>query len=313
MSCVFLNQRIPNDYHHGPWYFYLPRLLVYIAPWSLFIPTLLKQDAEAPSLKRFLWCWFLIPLLFFTLSQAKGDYYMVIGLPPLILLLAMKIQTVFTGRNTKYLYAVFGVIITTQLLMLTLLTLGAYRTGIETWLTPKLVLEPFLAEPILILTLITLAIAAIGLPIGYKNRQNARTQYLLIASLMLAPIQFLIVDKQKFQAAHSTIFLAETIKKHPAPIFLYRDFEELSSINYYTRQRVAIIDSISSDLYFGQHQAKNSAWFIPLKTFKEKYNHRPFYILSKVGSAPFLKQLAKPMKLCITQKSGRTVLLQQCE
>lgn len=88
----FLDKRIPNDYHHGPFYFYVPRILVYLLPWTFFTPLLLKKSSNK-ILSVFCWTWFLVVLIFFSISKAKGDYYMIMGMPPIIILLAEQISS----------------------------------------------------------------------------------------------------------------------------------------------------------------------------------------------------------------------------
>ena len=87
----FLDLREPRDYYRGPWYYYLVRLPAYVLPWTFLFPLWGKKreetDEQIPTLKTFAWIWFLIALAFFTISRAKGNYYMVLGLPPLIILL----------------------------------------------------------------------------------------------------------------------------------------------------------------------------------------------------------------------------------
>jgi 4-amino-4-deoxy-L-arabinose transferase-like glycosyltransferase len=85
----FLDLREPRDYYRGPWYYYLIRLPAYMIPWTFLLPFWGKkqEDASIPTLKTFSWIWFLVTLAFFTLSKAKANYYMVLGLPPLVILL----------------------------------------------------------------------------------------------------------------------------------------------------------------------------------------------------------------------------------
>jgi 4-amino-4-deoxy-L-arabinose transferase-like glycosyltransferase len=89
----FTNHRFPHDYHTGPFYFYLPRILVYLFPWSLlFLTFLLKRCWQWDSLTKFLLLWLLVPLLFFSIAGDKGDYYMIIAMPALAILLARQLN-----------------------------------------------------------------------------------------------------------------------------------------------------------------------------------------------------------------------------
>src|SRR5947208_10552868 len=71
----FLGMREPHDYYTGPLYYYLPRILVALFPWTLFLPLLLARRPTS-ELEKFCWLWFGACLVFFSLSSAKGNYYM---------------------------------------------------------------------------------------------------------------------------------------------------------------------------------------------------------------------------------------------
>ena len=89
----FLDKRVPRDYYHGPFYYYLIRLPAYFMPWTFLLPFLGKTKAleydQNPNknLRLFLWLWALLTLLFFSISRAKANYYMILGMPPLTLLI----------------------------------------------------------------------------------------------------------------------------------------------------------------------------------------------------------------------------------
>lgn len=99
----FLDKRIPHDYYGGAFYYYLPKLIMYLLPWGLLLPLLgLKKyrgDVLKDPLKIFTWLWFLIPLVFFSASRAKANYYMVIVCPALALLLAQAISSDFLEKK----------------------------------------------------------------------------------------------------------------------------------------------------------------------------------------------------------------------
>lgn len=157
-SYRFFNKRIPHDYHNGGFYYYIPRVFVYLFPWTLFIypsksgflrrwlrrlrsscmslyipvayssPPCRKPDflglfvpnpenllvrgipilfgrirgkiVEQNPFKVFLWCWFLFTLLFFSLAADKGDCYMMVGTPPLAILLGLSLEKLL--RENKY-------------------------------------------------------------------------------------------------------------------------------------------------------------------------------------------------------------------
>jgi 4-amino-4-deoxy-L-arabinose transferase-like glycosyltransferase len=96
----FLDKREPRDYYQGPFYYYLLRIPAYFMPWTLLLPfvgkSLSKQSSDK-NLRLFLCLWALLILLFFSMSQAKANYYMMLGMPPLALLFVD-----YCGNRTRF-------------------------------------------------------------------------------------------------------------------------------------------------------------------------------------------------------------------
>jgi 4-amino-4-deoxy-L-arabinose transferase-like glycosyltransferase len=83
--------RNPMQGHGGGVLYYLPVLLFLLLPYSgLFIrilPTL--RSIRRHSLSGFLWTWFLFVLVFFSLSGTKLPHYLLYGVTPLVILMAL--------------------------------------------------------------------------------------------------------------------------------------------------------------------------------------------------------------------------------
>ncbi len=108
ISTFFINHNIAryltNIHHHSqPFYYYLPVLLALFFPWSgwvvLLFPRSLVEEfrrwRQWHPAKLFLSCWFVFPLLFFTLSDSKLAGYILPSLPPLALLLGIRLSNWF--------------------------------------------------------------------------------------------------------------------------------------------------------------------------------------------------------------------------
>ena len=73
--------------HDGPFYYYLPILVVAIVPWTAFIPGAVSSAFRNRDPRRlFLFLWIGIPLVFFSLAGSKLPGYILPILPPLSLL-----------------------------------------------------------------------------------------------------------------------------------------------------------------------------------------------------------------------------------
>lgn len=247
----FLGLRRPQDYYTGPWYYYLPRIVVGLFPWAAFLPGLLPRRASlgAPRdpLARFLWVWFWVALVFFSVSRAKGNYYMLIGSPPLAILLAGRIATLLREGRWRLLLA----------LMVAPLAAGVAVTAIvasDAWMRHPhgfWIAAFSLRERLLWSTAAFTAIAALASVLLALRRPRAALFALGIASAPL--LLFVALMMQRAEPYASERALARYLRaRHPgAPVLLYQDFERLSSLPYYLRRTVPIVDSHSKDLLFG--------------------------------------------------------------
>jgi 4-amino-4-deoxy-L-arabinose transferase-like glycosyltransferase len=74
-----------------PVYFYLVHVLSDFMPWTLFLPAMFatwRLQPESTPARRKLWAWFLLVVIFFTLSSGKRNLYILAAYPALSLLLA---------------------------------------------------------------------------------------------------------------------------------------------------------------------------------------------------------------------------------
>ena len=89
-----------NRYHHPePFWFYLPVALVALLPWTVFVVDALvdairnwrssvKEPAGKEDLRTYLALWFLVPIIFFSLSHSKLPGYLLPAIPGGTILLA---------------------------------------------------------------------------------------------------------------------------------------------------------------------------------------------------------------------------------
>jgi 4-amino-4-deoxy-L-arabinose transferase-like glycosyltransferase len=94
----FLNRRIPDDYHTGPWWYYGPKLLIGFFQWTAVLvllawrsPRLAGQNAAMTS-ARWARNAALVLTLFFSLGGDKGAYYLLPVIPLVAWWLGVKLQ-----------------------------------------------------------------------------------------------------------------------------------------------------------------------------------------------------------------------------
>lgn len=304
----FFNQRIPHDYHTGPIYFYLPRLLIYLFPLSLMLPSLLKTKYVRPPEERtlghatvvhkdsslILWPWFLFTLVLLSLSAAKGDYYMIIGFPPLVLLLAQRIKTYLSDNNYQGLaiyYTITAVVLLASagalLFLLPRSTISNMHYG---WLLPAL-----------------LGYAGIGGYLIYRYRTPILAFMFLTGFIMPASIFYTNFEKAQGDI-YSQWHLANYLKLAPnlnCRVFLFQDYEKISSILFYLGNRLPIVSSVSQDLYFGSHTKEAAGWFISDQEFWNSAMRNPTCVILlknkfKAWQQTFVKEVADKSKEKIT-------------
>lgn len=210
----FLDKRIPKDYYTGPLYYYIPRVVAYMVPWTFLAPFFVRRNSGLfdTSFKRFVSCWFLVPFIFFSVSKAKANYYMVVGIPPLAL------------------------------------WLGGY---LSEWSRRRLFL-------------------AIGM---------------VFSVLAMGGAVFYLQTHEDQMSVKNTVPLLN--KENP--IYLYKRFEELSTLPFYAGKEIPIIESESRDLWYGQHVSKKEYLFLSLNSYLKK--PASIYVMKR-DQASFLKKHA---------------------
>jgi 4-amino-4-deoxy-L-arabinose transferase-like glycosyltransferase len=250
----FLGKREPHDYYAGAWWYYLPRMVIYLFPWSFFLPVLLFVKTRNPCqrmLHIFLACAWIMPVLFFSVSSAKANYYLVVVMPLVALQLAIALEDRQFGRAwgrglvglvmallfgaLAWLASKQGTSQFSSLLVFGMQSMQFFQAfmisacivslcvALIVWRLPRLGIFPFAALPALIL-------------VGLVGVLQAAAQW---------------TSTQPLVAELS----AMKIKRE---VFLFRVFEHQSSLPFYLRQPVRVVESRSSDLFWGNKLHKNN-------------------------------------------------------
>ncbi|MDA8107985.1 MAG: glycosyltransferase family 39 protein [Betaproteobacteria bacterium] len=251
----FLGLRRPQDYYTGPWYYYLPRIVVGLFPWSAFLPLFLtrREPASVPpdGLDRLLWAWFWVALMFFSVSRAKGNYYMLIAAAPLAILLAEHVAALIRADRRRSLAALTGALAAAGAVGVWAVASGAWMHRPHgLWITAFK-----LRDALLWSTAAFTAIAALAGVLTAMRRYRGALFALALASAPL--LVFIAVMMQRADPFVSERALVRYLHARHAgePVLVYRDFERLSSLPFYLKRPVAVVDSDSEDLLFGRPYA----------------------------------------------------------
>lgn len=276
----FLGIREPHDYYGGPFYYYTYRLVIYFMPWVFLVPFMipkwLKKSASKKSqntplllssspLSAFLGSWFLAIFLFFSLSKAKANYYLVTVMPPLGMLIALALDRL---RSSSFHRQAFwlGQGLLAFLTGALFLTVALHKRDILALLPPN-VLESLwisggLGGSLLVFSLLYRRSGGVlwpYLPLGLISC------FFLIAASFLSPI-YENTFSQKQAMTHALQRLGEDEASLPQPLALYRDYESVSSLGFYSPTPLIIVDSLSQDLLFGQKMDKGAGKYFQSHT-----------------------------------------------
>ncbi|MCS0809541.1 glycosyltransferase family 39 protein [Massilia agilis] len=242
----FLGQRQPDDYHHGPLWFYLPRLLLMLAPWTPFLLLLAPARGASPgtsgTIVRFCQAATLFPLLFFSLSAAKADYYLMVALPGLALWLGIELAQRLAAPD-RLVAACWGVSLGLAALAL-FAAPGAFSGSVPL---------PVLA----MLGAAALGLAIFGRSLFLRQRTTRARELALLAVALLSAAALVPLCQVAGErgARDSSVYVARILAGHEGgsrSVFIYRDFEDtFSTLPFYLGQPVPLVDSASRDLQFG--------------------------------------------------------------
>ncbi len=241
ISTFFINHNLARyvtgiHHHSEPLYYYIPILLALFFPWSGWLPLLFPKSPiiwirgwrEWKSGMLFLACWLIFPLLFFSFSDSKLAGYILPSLPPLALLLGVRLCEWIKGHvgRTK-LRAVMGLHLAFSAAMAVAAPIYFQREYGGAWKTGLL-----LAIVILMPSLFTFGF---GLR-GYWARAFGTTvvQGLL---LIMATAVFAVPVLGAYLSARDIAHQALELRQSGERLATFRYFSH--SLNYYTSYQTA--------------------------------------------------------------------------
>ena len=288
-----LGTRVPHDYHTGPWWYHLPRVAVYTLPWALLALVRVPRDVERERTRdgrMFLWSWLLVPLAVFSLAGEKGEYYMMLGMPALALLLA---QHAMALKRTALLLVPLGLV------------------GALVW--AQTTLMPHIAPyrlPEHYTTLLFAACVMTVASIAAYVRGGRRTGLLAVGAAgftVMALFSGFMAVNADFKSARN---LAAQIALHPeAQVYLYEDYETVSSLPFYLNENVGVVNSRSSDLWFGMQLHPDPERFPDTASFAARAQRSDLWLIVNEKRLTDFRRSALAPLFATTGHSGRHVLL----
>jgi 4-amino-4-deoxy-L-arabinose transferase-like glycosyltransferase len=248
----YVGLREPHDYHLGPPYYYIPKLLILLLPWTPLLALLVRSPvAREPHtivIERFCKAWILFPFLFFSLSQAKAEYYILVIAPACALLIGMELERRLSAGTDKLLSHCLGF---SMALAAALLWVALHAERVE-HVSPDAIMVAFTG---LAMSAAAWYLTARWLAASREQRWLRETAVLGVG-LVVIPVLVAILQFLDGRSVHkSSRHVADAIQWRAgiAPmVFVYRDYEDvLATLPFYLGQKVKVIDSWSQDLEFG--------------------------------------------------------------
>ena len=257
IATFFINQNfarfVTNIHHHSqPFYYYVPVLLALVFPWSGWLVLLITKSPMA-ALRRwrqwnplmvFLACWFLVPIIFFSLSDSKLAGYILPSLPPLAMVLGIRLARWIEG--------------------------SAEPERLRTAMIVQLVLSiaMAIAAPIyfqkdyggrwdigLILSVAILTPAIVTFIFGIKGntRRAFRTTALQGVVVLIAVAQFAFPVLGAYQSTRDIAIQALRLRTPGEPIAAYQFFHH--TLHYYTNYQITDLEDDPALLKFAHAHA----------------------------------------------------------
>jgi len=319
----FVGAREPHDYYMGPLWYYLPRVLLYLFPWSLLAPILWRltryphalahEHAGDKTLNRFLMIWFLLVFIFFSLARAKANYYMIVAMPPLILLMALRLDAILRRPYAAKLWR-WGALA----LVVTFIVIASVPIVLHFKAEDLAFLDAIYRSAKLADIALPLAITLASLPFFWYWRRLPEANLFLLCLpsviLLLLLIQAVRFGEENISQKQAALYLASYADQ--GKLGIYEDFEEISALAFYVPAPLTIIDSASSDLAFGMKQGQRPELFPTLTRWLGQHRDDNAVLLVRTHYLDALQrrlgQLPHAPSFCIQKQFAVVTILAHC-
>jgi 4-amino-4-deoxy-L-arabinose transferase-like glycosyltransferase len=325
----FLNMRYPRDYDTVPRLYFWGFHLLWLFPWSVYFPAVVKQSLKVSSkpldcagkARLLALCWIGFILVFFTFSTTQ-EYYSMPCYPALALLLgsAMAAGGDWIRYGTRVLCGIFvlaaGAVLTLYFLVWNLpapgdisavlsSNPGAYKLSLGHMEDLTIASFAYLRVPLLV--------AAFAFLVGAAGTFRSRGQraFLAIALMAILFFQASRIAMAAFDPYLSSRPLAEALLRAPSGrLIVDHHYYSFSSIFFYTNRDALLLNGRFNNLVYGSYAPGAPNVFIDDAQWKTLWL-RPdrYYLVITEKAAERLKQLVEPQMLTVVAQSGGKLLL----
>jgi 4-amino-4-deoxy-L-arabinose transferase-like glycosyltransferase len=316
----FLNLRYPRDYATVPRLYFWLFHLIWLFPWSVYLPAVLKlsyRPVDRAGRTRLLaLCWTGFLLLFFTFSTTQ-EYYSMPCYPALALLLgsAMAAGGSYIRWGNRALMIVAALAAMAAIAILVAVrhvptpgditeALSKHPTAYKLSLghMEDLTLDSFayLRFP--------LALAAVAFLVGAAGtlRAGSRRAFLASAAMMVLFFQAAGLAMVKFDPLLSSRPLAQAILDGPPGTIIFdSQYYTFSSVAFYTNRTELLLNGRWNNLEYGSYAPGSPRVFISDVEFKDLWlNPARYYLVTKLAALPRLSELVGEERLHLASIGG---------
>jgi hypothetical protein len=322
----FLNLRYPRDYNTVPrvWFWLLN--LVWLFPWSVYLPAAMKESYTAQSrasrARLMAICWIGVVMVFFTFSTTQEYYSM-----PIYPALALLIGSAMASDNTRlrvstWILQGISVVVSVTLAVVLLMVWGQPATGdISRALTQHpemytlsmghmgdLTLGAFayLRMP-LALAVIAFAAIALGLALW---RNNIRRTVMVVAAGMIIFFQAARLALVRFDVYLGSYPLAQSLMHSPpGQLVEANSYYAFSSVFFYTGRTALLLNGRNNNLEYGSYAPGAPNVFIDDAKFSTLWRSPSrYYLLAYGDEKARLENLVGPANLRVVAENAGNYL-----
>jgi 4-amino-4-deoxy-L-arabinose transferase-like glycosyltransferase len=321
----FLNLRYPRDYNTVPRLYFWLLNLVWLFPWSVYLPAAAKLGYRpidrAGKTRLLALCWMGCVLVFFTFSTTQ-EYYSMPCYPAIALLIgsAMAMNDRVVRSGTRVLTVVCACAVVAAIAILVSVRHVPTPGDISAALSSHPAAYKLSLGHMQDLTLnsfaylrLPLALAAVAFLIGTVGtlRPARRYTYIAIAVMMVVFFQAARLAMVRFDPFLSSRPLVETLERSPqGDLIVNHHYYWFSSVFFYTDRTALLLNGRFNNLVYGSYAPNVPPVLISDSQFKDLWlKPERYYIFSKASAVPDLEALVGREKINTVEESGGKVLL----